>query len=226
MSIWSDMEDRSSGETVRKEDCVHIEIKIKSKEIIYGKVKTNFLFRNLDSHRQRDKWFIIADHGLTQEEISKYCCENGVDIHNLSQEDWTNGACWKKLSNAVVDAMKQAKESYDGRITETHTFKKTDDNCYLINIKLHWGYSAWRCYYLPIDLDIKEYRKEVGYPITIAQYIDGEVETLLDPAYWDDDYKFKWNMTREEWEDDENFSQIKSYVHDQRKRLKFEGYSF
>lgn len=50
--------------------------------------------------------------------------------------------------------------------------------------------------------------------------------TLLSTAYWDEDYKFKWNMTKEEWEDDENFSQIESYVHDQRKRLKFEGYSF
>lgn len=225
-TAWGEMRRRSSGEAIRKEDCAHIEIKIKGKEIRYGKVKTKFLFKNLDNNSQRDKWYIVADHDLTTEEISKFCCENGVDIHKMSQNDWESGDCWKKLSDAVVETFKQARDSYDGTILETHTYKKTDDNCYLISFKLHWGNGGYRQYNLPIDVDIMKYRKEVGYPITIAQYIDGEVETLLDPAYWSGEFKFKWKMTKEEWDDDDNFLQIRSYVHDQRKRLKYEGYSF
>lgn len=220
------MHKRSNGETVRKEDCAHIEIKVTGKEIIYGKIKTKFLFDNLDNHEQRNKWYIVADHYLSKEEITKFCSENGVDIHRVTPNDWESGTCWKVLSNAALDTWKQAKDSYDGKIVETHTFKKTDDNCYLISIRLNWGNGAYRTFNLPIDLDIKEYRKEVGYPITIADYIDGEVETLLDSEYWNGEFKFKWNMTQEEWDNDENFSQILSYVRDQRKRLRFEGYSF
>ena len=226
MSVWGDLRKKSLGQEVRMEDCAHIEIKVKGKEIRYGKVKTKFVFNNLDNNQKRDKWYIVADHYLTNEEVSKFCLEHGVNIHRMSLDDWKSGAYWKKLSDAVVDTFKQARDTYDGTIIETHTYKKTDYNCYLISFKLHWGNGGYRQYNLPIELDIQEYRKEVGFPITIAQYIDGEVETLLDPAYWNGEFKFKWKMTREEWNNDDNFSQIKSYVHDQRERLKYEGYSF
>ncbi len=226
MSIWADIHKRSNGEAVRKEDIIPITIKVTGKSIFYGKVETKFLFDCPEANEQRNKWFIVADHYLTKEEISEICLNNGVDILNMTHDNWDNNSYWKKLWDYALDTRKQAEESYDGRIVETHSFKKTDDNCYLISIRLNWGNGAYRTFNLPIDLDIKEYRKEVGYPITIADYIDGEVETLLDSEYWNGEFKFKWNMTQEEWDNDDNFSQILSYVRDQRKRLKYEGYFF
>ena len=46
----------------------------------------------------------------------------------------------------------------------------------------------------------------MGYPITIAQYIDGEIETLLDPEYWNgvDDF-----LDNEVWVDSEGYPEIR-----------------
>lgn len=226
MGLWDGMVRRGITGEVKKEDLIDITIKIKSHEIVYGKVKTNFSFNYPAEKRIRDNWWIIADKQLSGEEIAKFCADNGVDIHNMTIEKWKDNTFWNILGEPIKKTFEQAKESYDGTIVETHTYKKTDENCYLIRFVLHWGRGAYRWFNLPIKLDIKEYRKEVGYPITIGQYIDGEMETLLDPEYWDEDYRFKWKMTKEEWNDDENFSQIDDYVTDQRKLLEYEGYSF
>jgi len=226
MSIFNAGIERNQGGGIKKEDAILIDIKVKGQKIIYGKVETDFKFIYNNGNSLRDNWFYVSDHFLSKEEISKICLDNGVNLSSMTKDNWGSKSYWEQLSNACCESKLQAKDSYDGEIVETHTYKKTDDNCYLIHFTLHWGNGDYRSFYLPIILDIVEYRKEVGYAIKVPDYIDGELETLLDPQYWNDDFKFKWKMTREEWMNDDNFSQISSYVEDQRELLKFEGYSF
>ena len=192
-----------------------IDLKITGQDISWGKYVTRFGIKNKSIKSSLKKFSLIADHPLTKDEIIQICKDQGTDINNLTQKDWEETAIWDKLNTYLNSLFKEASSNYDGKILVTNTYKCVVHNVYLITFKLHWGENSYRLFKLPIELDLEEYREEVGFNITIPEYIEGELDTLLDPEYWGDDYTFKWNMTKEEWEDDKNFEKIKSYVDDQ-----------
>ena len=92
MSIWSDIQDRSSGETVRKEDIQDIEISIKREQFV-AFWKITVTVTNNTASRMR-KVFLYDEKKLTEEDVLSTFKTLGLDLSCMSLADWKNNEKW------------------------------------------------------------------------------------------------------------------------------------
>ena len=93
MSIWSDMQDRSSGETVRKEDIQDIEISIKREQFVaFWKITVTVTNKTA---LQRRTLFLYDVKKLTEDDVlSTFKSSLGLDLSCLSRTDWDDNNKW------------------------------------------------------------------------------------------------------------------------------------
>lgn len=203
MSIWSDIQDRSSGETVRKEDIQDIEISIKREQFV-AFWKITVTVTNNTASRMR-KVFLYDEKKLTEEDVLSTFKTLGLDLSCMSLADWKNNEKWdfSEYLESQVKKIKSLTIRPDGTVKPLATCKvKKQDGDYIGYIQilcgtvmhkyqehLPWGLSSeyWMQGYkewekrLPTFKSVdafnawKEGHWDIEYPLVckIKEYYDG-----------------------------------------------------
>ena len=141
MSIWSDMQDRSSGETVRKEDIQDIEISIKREQFVaFWKITVTVTNKTA---LQRRTLFLYDVKKLTEDDVlSTFKSSLGLDLSCLSRTDWDDNNKWdlSEYKKAQVKKINSLTIRPDGTVKPLATGKvKKQDGDYIGYIQILCG---------------------------------------------------------------------------------------
>ena len=141
MSIWSDMQDRSSGEQVRKEDIQDIEISIKREQFVaFWKITVTVTNKTA---LQRRTLFLYDVKKLTEDDVlSTFKSSLGLDLSCLSRTDWDDNNKWdlSEYKKAQVKKINSLTIRPDGTVKPLATGKvKKQDGDYIGYIQILCG---------------------------------------------------------------------------------------
>lgn len=222
-SVWADIQSRSAGELVRKEDIIPISIKITKKVPYYDWTKYYVQFKN-ENTKHWVRWNIYFPKAYMKvDDMLPILAENGLDIKNMSNNSWsdfTKGTgSYLSFHNWIIEQKKAAKQ--DGETEKkryldySYTTKKLCNSAYLVTVTMRM-YGQWRKFryvfdYIPYNWEYEddETGKTRCTPIyeAIGYDVEGMIAILPHTC-----------LTKEEWGNNDFFKELYEAARDSIKR--------
>ena len=200
MSIWSDIQDRSSGETVRKEELIPITLKVTKREPYYD--------WNLHQLRlsYENEAFIIKvpfDSWLYDYDAAYELKEHGVDIKEMSYGLWqelrTGGDKYKPFRDWLNKQWDDAKEGGSSYLRYTYRKRHLDGIYWEVTITLHMFGQTRKVKF------VSSCRYET---VPSEETLHNYVFDLLRDCFKDHYKDTRIYFSKEEWEDNNTFKKL------------------
>lgn len=187
-----------------------IEVKVTKKKPYYNSTINYIRVSNKTIHYWR-RFKVCSRYGLSKQEAVDILMSNGIDINNMTFNEWKDNNYWKNLSEYAHQSWNDAKKDGEDKgyhMTYTFTKEKIQEwthglnympmKEYLVNLRFHYGnHHRWFKFVFSVaQITLNE--NECSVDDLIDCHIDGLI----------DEYGL-YLMTEEKWSDDETFKAMR-----------------
>ena len=187
-----------------------IEVKVTKKKPYYNST-INYIHVSNKTINYYRSYKVCSHYGLSKQEAIDLLISNGIDVNNMTLENWKDNRYWKKMSDYKNKSWKDAKEegmSKGFSVKYTYTKKKILEWTYGLN------YMPMKEYQVNLKLYYGNSRRSYSFVFSVAQItldenecsVDDLIEWHIEGLY--DEYEF-YNMTKEKWDDNNTFKAMR-----------------